>query len=670
MRVTVEWLADFVASDAGAAEIGDLLTMQGLELERMDDSELGPVLDFKVTPNRGDCLSVLGLARELSAKDPVRFAPTELFLRVARSSAKTAAPKLIEIQDRDLCPRYALGIVKELPSGQTPDRIKRRLTAAGMRPISLMVDITNYVMLELGQPLHAFDLEKLQGSRIVVRQAKPGEKIKTLDAVDRSVTPPMLMICDAEHPVAVAGVMGGEDTEISPATRNILLESAFFDPVSVRKTRRALGMSTEASYRFERHVDPAGVVRAIERCAELIREATGSDVLSEIQDLAFPTEAPEVALREAKWNHLLGLKIPLASAAASLQSLGCSVRECQSGLCVTPPSWRADLRLEEDFVEEIGRLWGYEKIAEALPFGSTPLGGEEPKARFRSRVAEAMADIGFTEVVNHTLGSPSPLDPQTEPVQLRNPAAPELAYLRRSLLPGIAKSAAKNRGRALSLFEIGHVVSKSSESRSLGILFSGEIDPGHWEHSSKTRADFFAMKGAIEELLSTLGRSPTFADSSDPRFRAGRRAQVSVGGSTVGIFGEIAAEIAEELDLPQGCLAAEVDIDALFDCEEQPRIYTAVSQFPAVRRDIAFVIDKSVQYAKIESAISSAVGDIAERIRLFDVLSGKGVPEGKHSLGVALLLRAEDRTLTDEEANEARARAFGAVAALGAIERT
>jgi phenylalanyl-tRNA synthetase beta chain len=670
MRVTVEWLADFVRTAAGAAEIGDLLTMQGLELERIDDSDLGPVLDFKVTPNRGDCLSVLGLARELCAKDPVRYAPTELFLRLARPAAKTAPPNLIEIQDPDLCPRYALGILKELPAGQTSDRIERRLTAAGMRPINLMVDLTNYVMLELGQPLHAFDFDKLQGGRIVVRQAMPGEKIKTLDGVGRPVAPPMLMICDVERPVAVAGVMGGEDSEITSSTRNILLESASFDPVSVRKTRKALGMSTEASYRFERHVDPAGVVRAIERCAELIREATGLDVLSEIQDLAFPAETPEVAVHEAKWNRLLGLEVPRASAAASLQALGCSGRESEAGLCVTPPTWRADLRLEEDFVEEIGRLWGYEKIAEALPFGSTPLGGEEPKARFRSRVADAIVDLGFTEVVNHTFGGSSPLDPETEAVELRNPAAPELAYLRRSLLPGISKSAAKNRGRALSIFEIGHIFSTNSERRSLGIFMSGEIEPEHWENSSKTKADFFAMKGVVKELCDTLGRSPIFSLSSDPRFRTGRRAEVSVYGRIVGIFGEISAQVAEELDLPQGCLAAEIDIDTLHECKETARIYTPVSQFPAVRRDLAFVIDKDVQYEKIESAIRSVVGSIAERVWLFDVFAGKGVPEGKHSLGVAHLLRAEDRTLTDKEANDARSRALAAVASMGGSERT
>ncbi|MBA3725976.1 MAG: phenylalanine--tRNA ligase subunit beta [Armatimonadetes bacterium] len=661
MKVAVEWLKDFVETDSTPDEMGSVLTRLGLELE----SEEGGVLNFKVTPNRGDCLSILGLARELAAKDPLRFKPTALFRSVLSTPPiSTDDSGIVTVEDWDNCRRYAAGMFRGVPIGSSSDAIQSRLTASGMRPINVIVDATNYVMLELGQPLHAFDFDKLGGGRIVVRSARDGEKLKTLDGVDRELKPGMLMICDAERTVAIAGVMGGQDSEVSDSTTSILLESAHFGPVSVRKTRKALGMTTEASFRFERFVDPDGAVRAIQRFAELLGRRADS-----IHDSYRPSERRAIEVREARWNRLLGMEVPKAAAATALNAIGCRVEETKVGLRAAPPTWRNDLTLEEDLVEEIGRLWGYDKIPEALPFGSTPQGGESPEAAIRTQARNAMLRLGFAEVANHTLTDHSPLDSCGEKVQLRNPAAPELAFLRNSILPGLARTAAKNRGRSLRLFEVGRIFS-DYESRSLAFLLSGKLTPDHWKDSTGPDADFYAAKGVVEQVASLLGRDVEFEPSADRRFHPNRQAKVVAGGGCAGILGEIEVDTADSLDLPSGVLMGELNIETLFASDRRKIEYEPISQHPPVRRDLAFSIPKEISYTQIESAIQSAIGENAEEIWLFDVYEGKGIPEGEHSLGVAVLLRDRSRTLTDEEANDARVRALEAIKILGAKERT
>lgn len=676
MKVTVEWLKEYVETDASAEEIGNVLTMLGLELETIEDSPLGPVLDFKVTPNRGDCLSVIGLARELCAKDVHRFKPTKLFAEAVRGwprgdEDKSPEQELVKIEAPDLCTRYACRLFENIAIANSSERIGQRLSACGMRPINVVVDTTNYVMLELGQPLHAFDRDLLEEGRIVVRTAREGENMTTLDGAKRKLRDDMLMICDASTPVAIAGVMGGENSEVSQNTKRLLLESAQFDPASIRRTRRALGMSTEASYRFERYVDPAGVVRALNRFADLLREQTGIDSMAGVYDAyPKPPKLKTIEVREFKWKKLLGMEVPVAAAASSLQAIGCEVREIEGGLKCVPPTWRSDLALEEDLVEEIGRLWGYEKIPEELPFGSTPQGGESKSAAFKTAARNAMLRLGFTEVANHTLTAPSSLDSRGEPVVLRNPAAPELAQLRTSLLPGIARNAAKNRSRALRLFEIGRVFFDDTEMRMAALLMSGKLYPEDWRGKNDESAGFFALKGVVEELYRLLHRAPAFGDADDRRFMSAKAAKIVRGdGRRVGVLGQIAPAIAEEFDLPRETFLCEVCLDRLFESEELVPSYKPISNFPPVRRDIAFIIEKSVAYAEIEAAIHKSAGSDLEAIKLFDVFEGKGIPAGKHSLAVALHLRAQNKTLTDEEANQARERAVEALRSLGAEPR-
>jgi phenylalanyl-tRNA synthetase beta chain len=331
-----------------------------------------------------------------------------------------------------------------------------------------------------------------------------------------------------------------------------------------------------------------------------------------------------------------------------------------------PPSWRKDLQIEEDLVEEIGRLWGYEKIPEALPVGSA-MGGYGAEAAFRKRLKAAMLRLGFAETLTHTLCGASSLS-SGDGVAVRNPAAPELSHLRTSLLPGLAEVAAKNRGRALALFEIGRVF-VGGERRSLAMLWSGALAPAHWEGGKPANVDFFAMKGALEALGGLVGREMAFAPTVDARFQEGRRAAVIAGGQNLGVIGEIAPSLAESLDLPAETFGAEIDIDALMAVPEAEVEYRGLSPYPAVRRDFAFVIDKSVDYAKLEQAVRNAADGLAEDIRLFDVYAGKGIAEGKHSLGIALTLRHPERTLTDAEANAISERAFAEIKRLGGEPR-
>jgi phenylalanyl-tRNA synthetase beta chain len=674
MKVTVEWIKEFVATEASAEEIGETLTMLGIELEGIEDSPIGPVLDFKVTPNRGDCLSVIGIARELAAKDALRFSPTELFVRATKGFPRgdenqSLADARVDIDAPDLCHRFTArrwDNVRVVPSS---DKLQARLSACGMRPINVVVDASNYVMLELGQPLHTFDFDLLREKRIVVRRAGSDASFTTLDDSERKLSPDMLMICDGVGPVAIAGVMGGANSEVSESTTRLLLESAHFDPSSIRSTRKRLGMSTEASYRFERFVDPEGTLRAENRFAEILESETGVAPMKGIIDQYPSKRSPQTILvRESRWNMLLGIQVPKASAAASLIALGFDVREANDGLTATAPSWRSDIHREDDLVEEIGRLWGYERIPEALPIGAA-MGGEDDEASFYSLCRLGMLRMGFTEVLNHTLCEESPLDIQSERVRMRHPQAPELALLRSSILPGVAQAVVRNRGRDLQLFEVGRVFHGEQEFTMLGFAMVGRLLEEDWSDPASPKADFFSAKGVIERLATIAERRIHFVETDDPRFHPGRRGAIATENEALGVFGEVLPEIAAKLDLPKGCVLSEIDLAALFRAPITERLYEPISHFPSVRRDFSMTISKSIPYEIIESAIRNAATSLAERIWPISTYEGKGIEPGTHALAVGMVLRHPERTLTDEEANEICEQAWQSLIDLGAIRR-
>ncbi|MFQ3677519.1 MAG: phenylalanine--tRNA ligase subunit beta [Fimbriimonadaceae bacterium] len=662
MKFPYAMLRDFVETDLDAHQIGDLLTMAGFELEGIEESEGDHVLDIKVVANRGDGLSVFGLAREVLAKDPAAK-PTDLYRQaVARfpmpDLADPDASRRTSVSiETDDCGRYACRLFESVRNGDAPEWVRKRLRQAGQRPISLIVDLTNYVMLELGQPLHAFDMEKLAEGRIVVRHARPGERLTTLNGIEHELQPGQMMICDASEPVAVAGVMGGESSEVSADTKTVLLESAHFDARSVRRTRKQLGLGTDASYRFERSVDPDGVVAALNRFAQLLSEVPGAaNVVPGVVDV-YPKRptVKTVSVRVSRTNALLGMPVTASECQAYLERLGFGVEGDGEPFVCTVPTWRPDVEIEDDLVEEVGRVHGYDRIPSTPIVGTSTPGGVFGIDAFRDAVVETMLRCGFTQIVSHSLGSAHPLDfDAARRVTLRNPLAPDFANLRDSTLPGLADAARRNGSRDLHLFEVGHVFVKGEvqidESWELGILTTGALHAPHWTGPASAEADFYSLKGVIEEVARRTGLPISFGLPRNPdrRLHPTRQAGVLVDGGRLwaGTFGQIHPEIADELGLPAQTCIAELDL-----------------------HDIAVVVEKRVPFAEIESAIRQACGDSLEKLWMLSVYEGKGIPDGSHSIAVALQLRKMGENFTDEEANQVRDRAVAALVAVGATPR-
>lgn len=714
MKFPYSMLLDFVRTDLTATQVGDLLTMAGFELEGIEVVEDESVLDIKVMSNRGDGLSVFGLSREVLAKDG-NAEPTELYRRAADRftpefddslefsvdpatgefvNAHTARDVLSPFEesislpadvariDSEDCHRFACRSFVGVPGAAASAAwMQARLRQAGMRPISLLVDLTNYVMLELGQPLHAFDRDRLRDGRIIVRPARPGETLTTLNGEAHELSGQM-MICDGERPVGVPGVMGGLETEVTPATTTVLLESANFRNLAVRKTRKQLGLSTEASYRFERSVDPDGVVAAILRFTELLLDMQPDVRFSNIVDhYPRPPARSVVALRPMRAEKLLGMPLSFDEAGEYLRRLGFEVDSVgHDRYDVASPSWRPDIVREEDLVEELGRVHGYERIPSRLPEGTTTMGGPQGELLAVDQLRDAALRAGFTQIISHSLRDFSPLDQSAadriglDRIGPRIPASPEHAILRDSLLPCLADAAQRNGGRNLHLFEIGRVFWKGEggyvERRRLGLLSTGELLASDRKGTECRSADFFSLKGALNGILGAVNVSFELSpEAVDDRLHPTRQAAVRVGDRHVGILGQIHPDRADALKLPPGTFLAEIDVEEALASGSTDVTLRSVSRNPAVRRDIAVLVEKSTPYRELAGAIAEACAPVLERQWLFDVFEGPGIPAGRHSLGIALQLRKAGENFTDEEANQVRDRAVAALAVFGATAR-
>lgn len=681
MKFAFPMLLEFVETSLTAVQVGDLLTMAGFELEGIEVVEGDPVLDIKVVSNRGDGLSVFGLAREVLAKDRAAK-PTELYRQAQRrfpmqdeGSAEVATKIKVSIETRD-CHRYACRVFAGAPNLDAPEWLQKRIRQAGMRPISLLVDLTNYVMLEIGQPMHAFDLDKLQDKAIVVRSARQGEKLKTLNGQDHELNPAQMMICDVARPVGAAGVMGGADTEISAATRTVLLESANFRNTAVRRTRKQMNLSTDASYRFERSVDPELAVAGLNRFAMLLEQISGvkcavPGVLDE-----YPGRADHgiLSVRMSRTRKLLGMEVSAEEAKTILDCLGFEVQGSGEPFSVTIPTWRPDIVREDDLVEEIGRVHGYDKVPDCMPHGATTQGGVFGRSAMVDLLREALVRVGFVQTMSHDLRDRHPLDsPNLEPIGPRNPHSPETAWLRTSLLPSLADAAKRNGAKDIHIFEIGSAFGRGRSGPFCGgrlaMVSIGRLHPQESVRPSNEVADYYSMKAAVIECLNSIGLSPSFvATDLDPRFHPTRTAGIMVGDVRLGFVGQIHPDAAEACGLPDTTQMVSIDLDRVEPAGKRFG-FKQLSRNPSVRRDIAFLIAKSVPYAQIESAVAAACGTDLERQWLFDVYEGQNVPEGCHSLTVALQLRRIGENLTDEEANRVREKAVAALGSLGATMR-
>ena len=613
------------------------------------------VVEFEITNNRPDCLSVRGLARESACTfhTPLTFAePT-----VTAGHGDIHEKLSVEIKDAELCPRYTARMVKNIKIAPSPKWMRRRLRASGVRPINNIVDITNYVMLEYGQPMHAFDYACLHDGKIIVRRAEEGESLRTLDGNDHALTPGMLVIADTEGPVALAGVMGGANSEITDETTTIVFESANFLGHSIRKTAIALGMRTDASGRFEKGLDLFATVPAVDRACELVEMLGAGEVYDGTIDvLAKEPETTFIELDDKRINALLGTDIPRDFMADTLTSLGFEL----NGNTLTVPSWRGDCTMLADIAEECARFWGYDKIEATDIRGAATQGGYSEKTIFTQKLGTACRAMGYTEVVTYSFVSPSSLDkikvpadsPLRDNYRILNPLGEDTSVMRTTALPsmlGVLSTNLSRRNMEAKLYEMATVYKKQpgkvlADERTVLTLgaYGGDVD-------------FFALKGAVEALL-CAARTPDVrftADTETAAFHPGRCAAVWSGDTRLGTLGQIHPDVCAAYGLDGATYCAEIDVVLLHDLEGAEPVYTPLPRFPAITRDIAVVCDAAVPVGELTECICKAEKNVLRGVKLFDVYTGVGIPEGKKSVAFSLTLRSDDGTLTDDHAEEA-----------------
>ncbi|MXY99399.1 phenylalanine--tRNA ligase subunit beta [Candidatus Poribacteria bacterium] len=630
------------------------------------------VFELEITPNRPDCLSFIGVAREIRAETGNSLKLPKVDFNEDGADVQEATSVTIEAPD--LCPRYAARVIRGVKIGQSPVWLQQRLESVGIGVINNIVDITNFVLMEYGQPLHAFDYHKLAQNRIVVRRAGVDETLTTLDEVDRKLTTDMLVIADAEKPVALAGVMGGYDSEITESTCDVLLESAYFNPSSIRATARALGMSTEASYRFERGADPGIVLAALDRAAELITELAGGTVCKGVVDV-YPGEQPltEIRLRPERVNFVLGTEIEPVIMEEILTRLGFDIEESRPEIAPTAertfqvnvPTFRSDVTREIDLIEEIARVYGYDNIPTTLPKGEIPVPAPDPKVEVRRRIKQFLLAAGMMEAVNYSFSGPNGFDkvrfdadhPLRDALPLQNPLSPEMSVLRTTLLPGLLENAQHNRNHqidTIAIFEIGSVFIRHGEhkepERVSGVL-AGQVGDGVYSNPYR-QPDFYDIKGLVEGVLEVCGISDyTLQKTGAPTFHPGRNAAVLLGDRQIGIFGEAHPEVLENYDLPYKAYLFDFDMEGLTDAALFAKRFEPISVYPKVERDLAIVVDKEILSDMPTELIYKTGGEWVESVRLFDVYEGEQVPEGKKSLAYAIIYHSASETLTDKAVN-------------------
>jgi phenylalanyl-tRNA synthetase beta chain len=690
MRASLEWLREFVPVSASAGEVAHRLTMLGLEVEAMEQVEGDTVFEINVTPNRPDCLSMIGVARELSAA----FGPALSFPGHEVTAETGELDFNVDILDSTLCRRYAGRIVKGLKIGPSPEWLKCRLEKSGIRSINNVVDVTNYVLMELGHPLHAFDLGTIKGRRIQIGTSRDVKgkteklRFRTLDGNEHELPGDALLIWDAEEPIAIAGIMGGLETEVSDSTVDIFIESAWFDPVSVRRTSRATGLKTEASFRFERGTDIKMLKKALDRAALLMHEIAGGTVYGKI-DIYPGIYAPEdISIKCEKINGVLGLDLTEAEITGYLEGLGFVVEKGNGYFNVTPPAYRVDVQGGFDIIEEVARAYGYERIPAVLPTAAVGIEGQDYAQKLFSgallkELKESFLKSGFTEVINYSFMGEQDLDflgfdagdERRRMVRIKNPLRAEDACMRTTLIPALIRNIVYNvshDNRSFRLCETSRVF-LSKEGSALpeernhfaAVLYKEKMRSFYKDDTH----DFFVVKGVIEALFDILKISRySFTRSSEPFLHPGQSADLLIGGDKIGYVGALSPLIIDRLDIKANnpsIILAELDIDLIRSFAMQILKYHPLPRYPSIERDTAIVIDESLESSEIVALLKSCSSDLIEDVTLFDVYQGKNIPEGKKSIAFSVRYRASDRTLKDEEVDALHNQIIGFV-----IERT
>ncbi|MCX5848289.1 MAG: phenylalanine--tRNA ligase subunit beta [Deltaproteobacteria bacterium] len=640
----------------------------GLPLETALNIE-DTVLDVNVTPNRSDCLSMIGMAREVAAITGKKIKQPSV--KVKESSEDINSLTSVRIIDADACPRYTARMIKNVQVGRSPVWIKTRLEAAGLRAINNIVDVTNFVMLEMGQPLHAFDFRFLEEGRIVVRKSKENEEFISLDGKSRTLPLDTLLICDGVKPVAIGGIMGGLNSEVKEDTQIILLESAYFNPPSIRRSARKLSMPTDAAFRFERGIDPEGVVKALNRAAQLIADLSGGYICKNYID-EYPQKIPsaqDIPLRLDRMRRIIGMEIGAKDVVRILRSIGMVLKQSGKGrYLVTPPTCRVDISREIDLIEEVIRLYGYDSVPVTLPAVAVTEMEVIPRLNMEERIRQLLIGSGYTEIVNYSFGIPVAADllclPENDErrrmVQIRNPLGEDLSAMRTTMIYGLLETAKKNANNGsfdLKIFEIGrNFFSRKNElpeeKNMLAGLLTGKMTDDLW--GPQKTADFYILKGCLENIFFDLKINNCRYNSKDvePFLHPGKSCGIYVDDKQIGFLGEVHPDVVEKINLKNNAYVFEINLDILVDAYLDKRISCQeISKFPAVTRDAAFVIPYAMEAEQMLNIVLGQKEDLLENVSIFDVYKGKEISAGTKSLGLRFSYRAPDRTLTDTEAN-------------------
>jgi phenylalanyl-tRNA synthetase beta chain len=676
MKVPLSWLREFVDVRAEVSKLAEDLTLIGLAVDGVETHEGDSVLDLDITTNRVDCMNVYGVAREVSVlyRTPLRPIPADIV-----ESGRPAAEELqVVVEAADLCPRFCARVL-DVRIGPSPAWLRERLEKVGVRPISTVVDLTNYVMMEMGHPSHAFDLARIPQRRLHVRWAREGERVTTLDGVERALTPRQGVVAGPEAPLALAGIMGGATSEVGDDTRVVALEAAYWDPLSIRRAARSLGMHTEASHRFERGADPEAPPLATARIAHLLAKIGAGSVRPGLIDQhVAPRPRRTSMFRPGRADALLGVPVPGEESQRILEGLGFTVRESVEGTSVEIPSWRGDASREADLVEEVGRHYGLDKIPSTVPPGRGAEGLRPWQQRLRA-VRHALAGAGLVEVITYAFVSDRASDGHVPPrTALRNPLSDEQGVLRTSLvvpgLIGVLQTNLRRGRRDAHLFEVGRVFLPGDqpdwpvkEVQRMGLLMTGSGQPAHWSARPR-KADFFDATGVLHVLGQRLGlplwelRAP--GEGLPPFLHPGKAAEIWNGGQRIGHVGAVHPQQAEAWELREETVVAELDLDPLLQARPASR-FRALPRFPMVARDLSIACATSVPLGDLESSIRAAAGDLLRDVWVVDRYEGAPLKPGTVSVTVTLQYQHPSRTLTGDEVEASVRRVRDALRAAG-----
>ncbi len=664
MKASYNWLKDFVDINIPPRELAHILTMAGLEVEAVEETEDDAVFDIGITPNRPDCLSIRGIAREISAIMEVPF--KDISANIVKEEGEGP---VVVINNPELCPRYSSRIVSGVKPGPSPDWLSKRLESCGIRSTINVVDVTNYLLLEIGQPMHAFDLDNLEGKKIVIKEAGDTDTFTTLDNEERSLSKDMLLIWDAEKPVAVAGVMGGQNTEVSTGTVNVLLESACFNPSSVRRTSKSLNLSSESSYRFERGVDLKAVTIALDRAAQMIIEIAGGQTTSITDAYPGPYGPRKITIALKKISSVIGTDIKESFIRKTLLNLGFKIEGVGEVITVTPPSYRNDVERDIDIIEEVARLYGYDKIPATLPEMQMSPAPEHKTQELIKTLKDSMIKSGFSEVINFSFMNPESLDKLNLPlddrrrnfINVRNPLRKEDSAMRTTLMPALLNNIGMNLNRgekSLAFFEISSIFLPSTlklpdETIQMAAVYHKGPIASVWQSKHD---GFYDLKGALENIFIKLNIFDIafIKDvAAGPFLHPGKSGAIIINNEKAGHIGVLHPVVAEAFNIKGDITVAEIyDVAKILNAIPSKTTYVSLPRYPYIERDASMVVHDDVTVSAVKEEILRVGSDIIESVNLFDIYKGKPMPKDKKSLAFSIRYRSASRTLTDREVDE------------------